>query len=287
MSGTSVEDWERFMAGSPDLKYAESFPGVPTMLTGRVDKEELPFNDVKVRQALNLAVNQQEILDDYYKGKGTLLAYPFLPSASFSDVYVPLEEMPVAVQELFEYKPEKARQLLAEAGYPTGFKTEVVCNSNEVDLLSIIREYLLAVGVDMEIKPVEGGAHFGMKKGRTYSQMILGDTLPHAYWKMHEVRPESSSNNSFWGSDETRAAYNEVMKWVGKDDTKVKQAIKNVVPHILENAWGVWLPQRYLYTMWWPWVQNYRGELNFGSVSDAIYRIFIWYDVALKKSMGY
>ena len=236
---------------------------------------------------MNLAVNQQEILDDYYKGQGAMLAYPFVPKQSFADVYVPLEEMPEAVQELFEYKPDKARQLLAEAGYPDGFKTVMTCAQREVDLLSIIREYLLVVGVDMELKVVEGGAHFGMKKGRTFPEMIMSDTYPYGYANMHNCRPESASNPSFWGSEETRAAYNEVQKYLAKDDTKVRQAVKAVVPHILENAWGIWLPLQYQYWMWWPWVQNYRGETNFGHISTHLYRNYIWIDEVLKESMGY
>jgi peptide/nickel transport system substrate-binding protein len=287
LGGISIEDWERFTETIPDLEYAQTFPWIPTYLCGRMDKD-LPFNDLRVRQAMNMAVNQQEILDDYYKGYGTMLAYPFTPAKSFSDVYVPLEEMPAAVQELFEYKPDKAKQLLADAGYPNGFQTVVTCAQREVDLLSIIKEYLLAVNIDMELNVVEGGAHFGMKKGRTFPEMIMCDTYPYGYVKLHNIRPESASCCCSWeGSEESRAAYNEAMMYLGKDDTKVRQAIKAVVPHILENAWGVWMPLPYEYWMWWPWVQNYHGESNFGHISTHLYRNYIWLDTELKASMGY
>ena len=287
IGGVSVEDWERFTADNPELKYTDTFPWIPVYPCGRIDKEELPFKDLKVRQALNLAVNQREILEDYFGGKGTMLAYPFVPRPSFADVYVPLEEMPEAVQELFEYKPDKARQLLAEAGYPDGFKTVMTCAQREVDYLSIIKEYLLDVGVDMELQVVEGGAHFGMKKGRTFPEMIMCDTYPYGYVKMHNMRPESASCCCSWGSDETRTAYNEAMNYLGKDDTRVRQAVKSVVPHILENAWGIWLPLQYQYWLWWPWVQNYRGETNFGHIVTHLYRNYIWLDEDLKKYMGY
>ncbi len=287
LGGLSFEDWERFKAECPDLRYMDQFPWIPKYPCGRVDKVELPFKDVGVRQALNLAVNQREILEDYYKGKGTMLAYPFVPKPSFADVYVPLEEMPEAVKELFEYKPEKARQLLAEAGYPNGFKTKITCTQSQVDFLSIIREYLLVVGVDMQLDVVEAGAHFSMLKGRTFPEMIMADTYPYGYFNMHNCRPESMSNPGFWGSPETRAAYDEVLKYIGKDDAKVRQAVKTVVPHILENAWGIWVPTPLEYWMWWPWVQNYHGETNFGHIGTHEYRIYIWLDEAMKKAMGY
>ena len=117
MANVSVEDWELFSEQSPEMQYTPTLPWIPTFPCGRLDKD-LPFNDLRVRRALNLAVNQAEILDGYYKGHGTMLGYPFVPSDSMSDVYVPLEEMPESVQELFTYNPEKAKQLLADAGYP-------------------------------------------------------------------------------------------------------------------------------------------------------------------------
>jgi peptide/nickel transport system substrate-binding protein len=286
MSNVSVEDWELFLEQDPELEYSATLPWIPTFPCGREDKD-LPFNDLRVRRALNLAVNQEEILEGYYKGAGVMLGYPFVPSASMADVYVPLEEMPESVQELFTYNPDKAKQLLADAGYPNGFKTIMTCNSMEVDLLSIIREYLLAVGVDMELQVVDGGAHFGMKKGRTFPEMIMADTYPYGFANMHMCRPESSSNPSFWGSDETRAAYNIVQENLCKDDKAVREAVKAVVPHILDNAWGIWLPLRNLYWMWWPWVQNYRGETNFGHISTHLYRNYIWVDEELKEAMGY
>ncbi|HEY95872.1 MAG TPA: ABC transporter substrate-binding protein [Dehalococcoidia bacterium] len=286
LANVSVEDWQLFTEQNPDLNYTPTLPWIPTFPCGRLDKD-LPFNDLRVRRALNLAVNQAEILEDYYKGHGAMLGYPFVPSQSMSDVYVPLEEMPESVQELFTYNPDKAKQLLADAGYPNGFKTEMAANPAEVDLLSIIREYFLAVGVDMEIKVFDFGAHFGMKKGRTFSEMIMADTYPYGFPNMHNVRPESASCPCSWGSDESRVAYNTVQQYLCKDDEKVRQAVKEVVPHILDNAWGVWLPIRNLYWMWWPWVQNYRGETNFGHISTHLYRNYIWVDEELKEAMGY
>ena len=286
MYEVQTEDWELFMDQRPDLKYLQGYVSLPTMITGRVDKEELPFKDVRVRRAMNMAVNQEELLEDYYEGYGTLLGYLFLPTPAFQKMYVPLEEMPETVRELFEYKPDKAKQLLAEAGYPDGFRTKIICTPNEVDLVSVIREYLLGVGIDMEIQPLQNAVP--IVKGRTHEEMCLAMTYPFVIWKMNNLRVESGSNPSFWDSPVTRETYDTVVQNVGKDNEAIMKALKDMAPHVLENAWGIWLPAPNAFHMWQPWVQNYHGESNVGS--STIFhqeRTYIWMDKQLKASLGY
>ncbi len=288
LTEVGFEDWERFMNQRPDLHYMEVYASLPTFPCGRIDKEELPFKDLRVRQAMNLAVNQREILDEYYDGHGALLCYPFLPTDAFQNEFVPLEQMPEIVQELFEYKPDKAKQLLADAGYPNGFKTSIICTNEEVDLLSIIREYLLAVGIDMELQPGEGGMITAMVKGRQVEEMCMAMTYPFTFWKMLNLRAESSSNPSYFETPQTRETYNKVLATVGKDTAMMLQELKGIAPHILEYSWGIWLPAPSRYTMWQPWIQNYQGETNIAQSSIANYqRTYLWMDQELKARLGY
>ncbi len=71
-----------------------------------------PARALKVRKALNLAVNKQEILDHILMGEGELTAVPlFIPG---EDTYDPAWKQ-------YPYDPEQAKKLLVEAGYPNGF----------------------------------------------------------------------------------------------------------------------------------------------------------------------
>ncbi len=291
------EDAELLMKQFPALKYL-SYVITPYALWGRLDKEELPFKDIKVRQALNLAVNQQEILDVYYGGQGVLLGTLWPPGKTHEQIYTPLEEMPAepmvegsacSVPELFTYNPEKAKLLLAEAGYPNGFKTEIVCQTGaSVDFISMIREYFLDVGVDMEIKPMEASMYTGTYRARSHPEMLMKGPVEYDFpFRMLTTRVESFDDYAYFEHPRTRACYEVVSANVGIDDAEVNRQLKEIGPFVLEQAVGVWMPAPYAYNMWWPWLQNYYGVTNGGYFNPNAYIKYIWIDQKLKKSMGY
>jgi len=284
----SWEDAELFFDSNPDLKYVQTYQ-YPSFPTARQDKEELPFKDLRVRQAMNMAVNQQEILDDYYEGNAELLGWPYYPCASHQYLYVPLEDMSETAQELYEYHPDKAKELLAEAGYPNGFKTQIDCLNTQVDLVSIIREYLLDVGIDMKINVLEPGVFNSVDRGRKHEEMIMKSPKMAAHtFRMHEVRKESFDNLSFYDNPRTRAVYIEMNKLLGYDDQAWMALVKEIVPFMVEECvMGIWLPVPYAYNMWWPWVKNFRGETDIGFFTPNKMATYIWIDQELKKSMGY
>ena len=79
-----------------------------------------------------------------------------------------------SVQELFTYNPEKAKQLLAEAGYPDGFKAEVICTPANTDYLAILLADSEKVGISLEIRGVEGSLFFSAWFGRAYDMIFSG-----------------------------------------------------------------------------------------------------------------
>jgi len=285
--GLSWEDGKMLLEENPELMYLKDC-GMNWIPCGREDKPELPFDDVRVRQAMNLAINQQEILDDYYEGNGQLMGWPFYDMPAHRPFYTPLEDMPEVVQELFDYKPDKAKQLLAEAGYPDGFKTEIACVQWHVDMLSLIREYLLDVNIDMEIKPLEGSIFNSVNRGRTHEEMIYKETKMYSMpWHMFEVRDDNADGVAFYENPRTRAVYQIINENLGRNDDVWVKALKDIVPFMLEESWGIWMPVQETYCMWWPWIQNFQGETWIGNFTPLKHAKWIWIDTELKKSMGY
>ncbi len=88
----------------------------PSMNVGYLafNTEKAPFDNVKIRQALSMAVNKQALIDAFYNGLAEPAKNPLPPSLwGYNNDIVD-----------YEYNLEKAKQLLAEAGYPDGFTTD-------------------------------------------------------------------------------------------------------------------------------------------------------------------
>ena len=130
---------------TPELQWTRYLGSVGEFIALRVDRK--PFDDVRVRRALNMAIDKREIVEHYYGGNAELFGYPMHPD--FKGYYQPLQAMPPSVKELFTYDPVKAKRLLAEAGYPNGFRFPVqfaAVNYNHADLLPLIAGYLAKSG---------------------------------------------------------------------------------------------------------------------------------------------
>lgn len=101
-----------------------------------------PFNDVRVRLALNLAVDVQAVLDEVYGGFGIPLPTIVTPrTVGYAEGLTPLP-----------YDPERARELLAAAGYPRGFDFELDVTPDRLDEARAIARYWEAVGVTVHLR---------------------------------------------------------------------------------------------------------------------------------------
>jgi peptide/nickel transport system substrate-binding protein len=112
-----------------------------------------PIGDRRVRQALNLAINRDEIVQFIFAGQAKLMAmYPIGSFAVAAGADPELKPYP--------YDPAKAKQLLAEAGYPNGFETTIYSYAREdvpemVRLVEAIAGYTAKIGVKLNIFSTE------------------------------------------------------------------------------------------------------------------------------------
>ena len=107
-----------------------------------------------------MAVNNPEMLETLFDGEGSTLSFKIIPDDGiYKGVYTPLAELPDDTRELFEYHPDKAKQLLAEAGYPDGFEfTLLNFFPWGLPVATIVQAQLAEVGITMNINNMEFGA---------------------------------------------------------------------------------------------------------------------------------
>jgi peptide/nickel transport system substrate-binding protein len=283
----TLEDVQQLTAAEPDLKMGHWPSASINLVWPRLDKG-LPWDDINVRLAANLAVNQQELVDDYYGGYADLLGWPYPNLKVFAPVYTPLEEQSQIVKDAFGYDPERAKELLAEAGYPEGFKCKLTCNTAQSDFLSIIMDYLSKVGIEMELEPLEGSVHFGVWVNRTYDEMFFANDYVGNAYRMMCMTEASIYNYSFFKAVETENAVQQISQALGKDDSTVARVLKDIGPWELDQVVPIYLPSPHRFVIWWPWLQNFYGATEGGGYSNLDeYLNYIWVDENLKTEMGY
>jgi len=271
------DEAEALIRTNPELKWKENLPRGSYIIGMRTDKPELPFQDIRVRYALNLAFNNQAVIDDYYSGYAEMIDYPVSNYPENRLMYTPLEELPEDVQELYGYHPEKAKQLLTEAGYPNGFTTSIICSATHVDLLSIVKDNWEKIGVILDLEVREVPVYRSIDYRRSFAEMFMGGSI--SYWprSWNNFIPDNYLNKSMIDDPVMNAA---IQYWVDNsiDWEGCNRVAKEAFLHAFEQAWYVPIPGAYTFTFWQPWFKGYHGQA---------FLKFTWIDQELKKEMGH
>lgn len=116
-----------------------------------INTERTPLNNPSVRSALNFAINREEIISMVAFGEGTVTG-PLNPTVQ------PWALTPDNFEE-YEYNPEKAKNILADAGYPNGFEFDILTASRYGfdKIAQVIQTQLAKINVKVNIELVEWG----------------------------------------------------------------------------------------------------------------------------------
>lgn len=121
---------------------------------------DMPVADIRVRQALSLAINRDEIINVFFSG---LAGPPLPPHLTVSKREIDADYWLDYATKLYRYDPEEARQLLREAGYPDGFNWkfytfDIGGAPYAFDLAEVLQGYWQEIGVNTELVPMDLGA---------------------------------------------------------------------------------------------------------------------------------
>jgi peptide/nickel transport system substrate-binding protein len=107
-----------------------------------------PLTKLKVRLAVITAIDRATMAKQLIQGDSQVIDTPCFPSQFGCDVSAAVK---------YPYDPAKAKQLLAEAGYPNGFDTELI-SYNSPQINAVLQNYLKAVGINLRIQQLQIGA---------------------------------------------------------------------------------------------------------------------------------
>lgn len=140
--------------------------GIQTILVPNSVDEESPFTDLRLREALEYAINKDEIC--------ATLGFGYL-----EPLFTIAPQDDVGGDKVFrEYNPDKAKQLLAEAGYPNGgLKVKLlaqVATGGKNDLAEMLKVYLDKVGFEVELDMVDSVAAAAAMYGQGWDHLCIG-----------------------------------------------------------------------------------------------------------------
>ena len=255
--------------------------------------QDKPFDDVRVRRAMQMALDNETIAATVYKGQAETTPQGVIGRA-LTGFVVPYEEWPQDLRQAYGYDPAAAEALLDEAGYPRGadgvrFKVPLQwSNASPLgDYQQIAIEYWKAIGVEVEVDAVDGaefvsrldnGQLFGLSPAIAGTPYFPLDSLqwqePGAKWNRGQF------------NDPT---YNDLVKRAREAGTldDLKAAAKEADYYLIRQHWYTWGPISPAFNFSQPWVRGFNGDFYMGVWQKNQVFARLWIDQAMKAEMGF
>lgn len=290
MGGLSLIQSQQLKQTSPQI--TQIFEPPATALTVDMRNDLSPYNNLNVRIALQEAINLPLIDSTYYQGSLSPLPSS-LTSIEQNGGGFPYSSWPASLQAQYTYNVTGAKALLASAGYPNGFNTDVVADSaSDLDLLQIVQSEFSAIGVNMSINLMATAA-WSTYVQTNHSQDALAYRA--GIGTMGQTQAATSQLNRF----RTGVVYN----YEGISDPKIDgwytQAMAatdpNVVLQILEQEneyiaaqhFSISLLEVNTYNLCQPWLIGYNGQqqaIGNNACGMGFYGARMWINQQLKNS---
>ncbi|OGO22379.1 MAG: hypothetical protein A2Z28_02400 [Chloroflexi bacterium RBG_16_51_9] len=282
MDGVNWEDAPQMRRTNPELIER---PGASGGGAFWMNTQKAPFNDLRVRKAALLATDLKTINDSLQGGLGQIRTYPWPYNKDYADLYLPDDRLTEAQKELYVYNPEKAKQLLKEAGFPSGFKVSAVITSGDVDFFSIIKDMWSKVSIDLTLDVKESASASALKADGNYDVARGGGNIISLFYTPPTLTTQVKSYGNV-NDPVLNQGFADVRKTIMTSGMKagVLKA-RELTPYIIDQVYGIPTPSAPSSTFWWPWVKNYSGEATVGYNADN-YITWVWVDQDLKKAMG-
>jgi peptide/nickel transport system substrate-binding protein len=258
------------------------------------DVTKLPFSDIRVRIALQMAVDIETINDTYYKGLAVVTPQGNL--GNFQTAFaIHYDDWPEEIKAGYRYDPDAAERLLDEAGYPRGengtrFMTPMDGTSYaafNADYFDIVRDYWSKIGVETEMALHEVTAWAARVQKREFEGM----TWAIAAAPYHPLNTLNTFTSGFaWNrgqvSDPKYDALYESMR-AAQTVEELGEFAKQADLYAVAQHWQLFGPVEPSYNVTQSWVKGHIGEFYMGVWNKNAVYARVWIDQDLKEEMGF
>jgi len=158
-----------------------------------------PFNDIRVRHAINLAIDVDSIVASVLEGVGEPMSAPIANIFGVNDELEP-----------WGHDVEQARALMSEAGLPDGFSATLISDqrADRVAIAQIIANQLQEIGIELDIQTMEWGTYLELLNTGNYELFmsgwvtVNGDADQGLFPLFHSTQHGSAGNRTFFANDE-------------------------------------------------------------------------------------
>ncbi len=251
------------------------------------------LNDIRVRKAMQMALDLETINDTFFKGYADTTPHGQVGD-SLKGFYIPFDQWPEEVKKGYRYDPEGAEKLLDEAGYPRGpdgirFKIPYLHGLHmDTSYFETAIAYWNKIGVDVEMQIPASGAEF--------SAIINQSTHEALHWWIAGAHYSGEFHVSQWGtgafrnpaavSDPRVDAMIDALQ-ATTDLEEYQRRFREIDMYAVEKHWVIWGPDSPQFQASQPWVKGYNGEAHLGNHQMRAIFARLWIDSALKKEMGF
>jgi len=246
----------------PKLQTLEFPSPVMSHISMRTDQK--PFSDVRVRQAMSMAIDRKAIIEAVFEGVGAM--NPAVPAA-LKEWSVPFDKLGDGAK-YYKHDPAEAKRLLAAAGYANGFPGTMCFTTYGstilVDSMQLVQKDLKAVGIEVKIDQKEYGAYIATCFYGKFDSMTYGPQtgfLEPDNFLFGQYYPEELKNQSH--INDAVVADMLVRQRRTFDAAKRREIIYDIQRHLAKQQYYVQMPSGVYIAVWEGAIKNYGPNMGY------------------------